>query len=321
HPFNKNSTLPHFDDPSEESLVAYLTASRSMAFTLGDHIFTLKMATNYPHGPNGARSREKATTKEDVMDGINRMSYIERVDKEIGQDPELILAKEVAIVVDKATGEGYLVRDLSFMNDGNYYLPALSIPYIGRKIAELNRMSPEAFWAKHYAALLGKSKAKLLLRYGLQMETPNPQNIFIQLDSNLRPTGVLVFRDLSDTILIEGVAKGLGEEETLKKDADVGVENGHKIRPYWPNSAWGFSEGGNSFSQLTLDRWRIIHDNAYKQEIEQTLGVDLSQFANIDDNIKFNLLMRSEVFQKKLGEYREELKKKERARHARGEAS
>lgn len=308
HPYNTKDTVPHYNDPQQTTLSTYATASRSLAIILGKNIFTLKMPTDHPHGPDVPASKKKGTVKEDITDGINRMSYIARVDRKIGQDPTLILAKEVATVADKKTGEGYLFRDLSFMNDGHYYLPALSIPYAGRKIAWLNHQEPELFWKKHYAEVLGRAKAKLLLRYGLQMETPNSQNMLIQLDHDLRPTGVIVFRDISDTVLVDGVARGLGEELTLRQDAAKGVENAYEIKPYWSNSAWKFNQAGDdSFDQDTLNQWGWAHDKAYVEELGKALDMDLSQFTWIDQNPDFDKLMSSYPVQLKLKAYRQKL--------------
>lgn len=311
HPYNNVQALPHFHDKVDSRIIAYQTASRSLAVRIGNEFYTLKMATDRPHGPKGQYQPSKASTKEDIMDGINRMSYVERVDSEIGLDPQLLLAKEVAMVADKKTGEGYLFRDLSFMKSGNYYLPALSIPYVGREIAQHNGMTAEVFWKTAYAEILGRSKAKLLLRYGAQMETPNSQNMLIELDGDLKPTGRMVFRDISDTILITGVAEGLGEQATLEKDKAIGVENGNSLQPYWSNSAWRFNEAGDkSFSDTTLVEWGQAHDNAYKAEIEKALNVDLSQFTSVDNNPEFNTFMTSEIVQKKLRDYRSSLMKK-----------
>jgi hypothetical protein len=309
HPFNTLSTLPHFTETSTESLTTYQTASRSLALILGNNVYTLKMGADYPHGPKGQYQPAKASTKEDIVDGINRMSYVEKVDSKIGIDPTLILAKEIAMVADKKTGEGYLFRDLTFMNDGNYYLPALSIPYVGREIARLNNEEPNSFWEKNYAELLGRAKAKLILRYGLQMETPNSQNMLIQLDVNLKPTGVIVFRDISDTILIKAVAEGLGESATLQKDIELGVENGTSIMPYWSNSAWRFDEAGiDSFTNTTLQSWGRTHDIAYTQEIEKALSVDLSEFKNrVDNNTTFNKFMSTDIVKQKLKKHRQQL--------------
>ena len=140
-----------------------------------------------------------------------------------------------------------------------------------------------------YAELLGRSKAKLMLRYAAQMGTPNSQNMLIEFDQNMNPTGRLVFRD---TILIEAVAEGLGESEVLTNDKKIGVENGKSIQPYWSNSAWRFDKAGSlSVSANALSDCRSTHDQAYKAEIENALGVDLSAFQTIDNNLQFNLFM------------------------------
>ncbi len=313
HPYNTVHSLPDAQEVSDGSVNAFLTASRSLAIQVGDEYYTIKMPTDYPHGPKGQYQPGKASTSEDILDGINRMNYFTRVDSEIGLDPDLILAKEVAMVADKETGEGFLFRDLSFMKSGNYYLPALSIPYVGREIAEKNGIPVEEFWQKAYAQLLGRSKAKLLLRYGAQMETPNSQNMLIELDKNLKPTGRMVFRDISDTVLIEGVASGLGETDVLKKDSENGVENAQIIQPYWSNSAWRFDEAGEkSFSKKTLINWGHAHNQAYLQEIESALGLDLSRFKNIilsrsgpvRQADEFDLFMSSSIARNKLKAYR-----------------
>jgi len=311
HPYNQSPQVPYFEKTSTDSLETYQTSSRSLAVILDQNVFTLKMGTDHPHGPQGEYQPNKASTREDINDGIGRMTYISNVESKIGSDPTLILAKEVAMVADKKTGEGYLFRDVSFMNDGNYYLPALSIPYAGREIAKIHNTDPNIFWEKHYAAALGRAKAKLLLRYGLQMETPNSQNILIQLDVNLMPTGVLVFRDISDTVLIKSVAEGLGEKETLEADKAHGIENSYLIKPFWQNSAWRFNEAGvNSFSTNQLIQWGLFHDEAYKKEIEKELSINLRSYLSVEDNPKFNMLMNSDIIKARLLNYRKILSQK-----------
>ena len=67
----------------------------------------------------------------------------------------------------------------------------------------------DSFWGRHYAEAVGRAKATLLVRYGLQYETPNPQNVLMQLDAELRPTGAIVLRDLGDVnSLMADVSEG-----------------------------------------------------------------------------------------------------------------
>jgi hypothetical protein len=308
HPFNQEKSLPYFKSKTVGALDAFETASRSLAFQLGNEYYSIKAPTDFPHGPKGVYQPDKSTTKEDINDAIHRMELIDKIESEIGTDPTLILAKEIVMVSEKKSGEGYLIRDLSFMKSGNYYLPAFSIPFVGREIALHNKATPEMFWKSAYAEVLGKAKAKLLLRYGLQMETPNPQNMLIELDSDLKPTARIVFRDISDTELVESVSLGLGDYDSLVNDNHHGVKNTKIISPDWRLSAWNFNTPGNGYFDFTIIDWGKTHDKAYKKEIENALGVDLSQFETLDKNINFYDFMSSDFVQKKLRNYRKRLK-------------
>ena len=75
---------------------------------------------------------------------------------------------------------------------------ALSLPFVGGPIARRHGVDPEGCWGQHFAEPVGRGKARLLARYGLWVETPNPQNLLVQLDRQLFPTGKLVFRDVGD---------------------------------------------------------------------------------------------------------------------------
>jgi len=317
HPFNKNASVPYFRALIENSVSAFQTASRSLTFKIGDDAYSIKMATDHPHGPNGPKEPKKATTKEDLIDGLNRSKYFERVEAEIGEDPMLILAKDVAFIEHKETGEGFLIRALSYFKSGHYYLPALSLPYVGRAIADHNGTHADLFWQKHYAAALGQAKAKFLLRYGAQMEFPHPQNILIELDRNLKPTGRIVFRDLSDTVLVDFVMIGLGESEVLASDRAAKVTNTREIQPNWRNSTYTLDDAGkDSIQSLTLSNWGGAHEKAYLFEIENALGVDLSEYRGPDSAEKLGTFLKSPLGQKHLQAYRERLKREHQMRQA-----
>jgi hypothetical protein len=310
HPFNEKDSVPYFSEPQAGTVEMEPTASRSMGFTTGHFSYTIKMGTSHPHGPYGPHDYEntKTNTLEDMIDGLHRMNYINRVEAEIGPEPDLILAKEIAFIEDKATGQGLLIRDYSFMKEGHYYLPAFALPFVGRRIAEHNGWNPDAFWKTNYAKVLGRLKARFLLRYGLQMETPNPQNILIELDGHLKPTGRLVFRDLSDTELVTSIAEGLGEAETLARDREAGVRNATVVRPKWENSSFHFNEAPQPYSQMTLLDWEYAHSEAFKKELETILGVDLGSLRLIDHTEKLMKLLRLPQLHERLRNYRQSLR-------------
>jgi len=112
-------------------------------------------------------------------------------------------------------GDGVLVRDLSCLLPDKRYLPAISIPYIGidprlscTRYGHVHEPDWQKHWGLHFAKRFGRAKAMLLMRYGLQMETPNCQNYLIELEASeggFLPTGCIVQRDLGDAQLIKTV--------------------------------------------------------------------------------------------------------------------
>jgi hypothetical protein len=176
---------------------------------------------------------------------------------------------------------GFVLRDLRAMKKGHHYLPALSIPYEGNAIAsELGTTMAELF-KKTYAEDLGRAKAMLLLRYGIQMSTPNPQNMLIELDENYKPTGKILFRDISDTRLIEPIAKHLAPEvrAALEIDQKAGFPIDQKIYPFWSNSSWRLDEAG--IPKKVVADWGESHDRSFAKTILEELG--LEDKLNIND--------------------------------------
>lgn len=276
HPFNTENHVPFLHEPAPKSFDVYFTASRSMSMTGPLRGFTIKVPTNRPHGPTGELQTGKADTSADVLSALLHSDHIRQRDKMLGMDDTLIVLPEVLTVADKKTNIGYVIRDVRQTDDGHYYLPALSIPYVGREIADINRANFEQFWGYFFARNLGIAKGKLLLRYGLQMETPNPQNMLIQLDRNLKPTGRIAFRDLSDAFFVEPVAKGLGFHEALAKDMQAEYPPVQQLKPFVSNSLWRLDEAGNkSVSPDAMHTWATAHNLAMIKYVLKELDLSL----------------------------------------------
>jgi len=155
-----------------------------------------------------------------------------------------------------------LVRDLRLFQDGHHYLPALSLPWVGRQIARRHGEPFAEFWGRHFAEPVGRAKARLVSRYGLWYETPNPQNVLVQLDRALQPTGALVFRDLGDTYCATDAFEARELPWTcLRSD----------LRPETQNSFWAFGETGErSVEAAVLADWYARHDRAYFGELAES---------------------------------------------------
>ena len=201
--------------------------------------------------------------REEVNDALVWVDLMARVDGMLGADPHLHVVKEVFGVLVPRSETAFLVRDLRGFQDGHYYLPALSIPWVGRQIARARDERFESFWGRHYAEAVGRAKARFFVRYGLQFETPNPQNVLVQLDARLRPTGTIVHARPRRRELRHRRA------ELLRLAVD-----GPATRPQAPRrrtpSGPSPRPGPNSVDGAALEDWYVRHDRAYFAELAQT---------------------------------------------------
>jgi hypothetical protein len=258
HPLNRDTSVAFHDAPAAETWQARYTSSRTLAVPGQEApLFSIKLPTDHPH-PDFVQP-EKTRLRQEVRDALEFARRVERIDAALGADPRLVVVREVLGALAPESESGFLVRDLRPLQDGSYWLPALSIPYSGREIARAHGAAFEEFWGRAYAEAVGRTKALLFARYGLQYDTPNPQNILVQLDSRLRPTGVIALRDLGDTapIVEDGLDPAL---PWLRMSADLAPET--------RNSFWAFDEADDrKVDPAVIDAWCERHDRAYLAEL------------------------------------------------------
>jgi hypothetical protein len=300
HPYNSADT-PFARAAVVENWPGRFTASRSVVVQdpRTGAAFSFKSPTNYPHRTE--LQNGKIDLSGDVKFSVYRTQHLDAVDARLGPDSKIILLKEIFAASRTAGGNGFVVRDLTPLQDGFYYFPALSIPYEGRRIAELNGVLFEEFWGNSYAKLLGESKARMLIRYGLQMETPNCQNMLLQLDRNLRPTGKLVFRDISDSDFVTPVARGMGMDELLETDHLLGFRPKDSLNPQTMNSLWRLDEAGDlSVPTEVLGAWAIQHDIAYVNEAKRLLNEYASGVMRVSTVQELDYFLKAEAGQRAL---------------------
>ncbi len=265
HPLNQDHSVAFSTSPAAERWTARFTSSRTLAVgdAPGAWPFALKLATSHPH--RAVCQPEKTRMRREVEEALQFAAHVAAVDARLGADPALILLTEALGVTVPGTETGFLVRDLRPLCDGNAYLPAFSIPFVGRAIAALHGREFAAFWGEAYAAPVGGAKARLLARYGLQYQTPNPQNILVQLDRRLRPTGAIVLRDLADTDFVTDSSRACGANWTRMTA---------KLSPETANSFWAFDQApGSPAGPTVLADWYARHDRAYLEELSAQRGL------------------------------------------------
>jgi hypothetical protein len=265
HPLNRDPSVAFSAEPAAERWGARFTSSRTLvvADPARARPFALKLATSHPH--TDVCQPEKTRMQKEVDEALQFAAHVRAVDARLGLDPELIVLCESIGVRVPNSETGFLVRDLARLCDGHVYLPAFSIPFVGRALAALAGREFAAFWGRAYAEPVGRAKARLLARYGLQYVTPNPQNILVQLDRRLRPTGAIVFRDLADTDFVTDAARACGAPWTRVTA---------KLAPETANSFWAFDQAPDSPADpKTLAHWYQRHDRAYLDELRRQRGL------------------------------------------------
>jgi hypothetical protein len=136
--------------------------------------------------------------------------------------------------------QGMTVREIGIMKrDGKYYLPGTAaLGAMGRDIATKNgAKDPSKYWKNHFMAAAGRATGELLRRTGLFPESNHAQNILIELDEKMRPTGRVIFRDLSDLHLEGNTFTAMGKVNELRRAGSKYVLGG---LPEFPGKkSWG----------------------------------------------------------------------------------
>eukprot|EP00918_Siedleckia_nematoides_P057288 GHVU01124945.1.p1 GENE.GHVU01124945.1~~GHVU01124945.1.p1 ORF type:complete len:544 (+),score=55.06 GHVU01124945.1:820-2451(+) len=294
----------------EKSVWVYATASRTVYHADPNRRgLAIKVGTNYVcRAPlrNGDRIPEcyqprKLHMETCVRWGIRNTRIMTEMDKLIGYDPQFTYAKEfffamVPSIYDaegklESHQNGFLLRDVSVLSDGYYYLPGFSVlsSQEGMRIAEkcgkregireptTAKDTYLKFWEIHFAKKIGELKAKLFLRYSLQLITPNPQNFLIQLDPDDEcPTGRMVLRDIEDADVFDNDMShaSLDEFKQLYDDDKNRIkQKSIEFLSNFDEMLVGWEENPVAITnELEFKPWRDAHFRGYVEEIERFLG-------------------------------------------------
>jgi hypothetical protein len=177
--------------------------------------------------------------------------------------------------------DGMVARDLGLLKkDGNFLLPAFAAlnEKAGAEIAKHNGSNnPLAFWKRHLLIPLAEAMAELRAYTGMSHTSPHSQNILVELDKNLRPTGKIVIRDMDFYVDPEvfDVIASRPEVSFLQSDRErivarnldrhegFSLQNGLKSIPSW-------------MTQQDYANWVVDYFDAYKNKFAEITGVDSS---------------------------------------------
>lgn len=179
------------------------SASRSMFFVNQGKAFSIKL-------PSSVHGEAKTDLRKSVIISRLRSDTISEVDARLGVDRGLITLLDVLSVADPASGNGFVVRSLERLQDGNSSVPGFAMkPYFERAARKM-RLPIEQVVEEYYARPYGMSLAKMLVRYGLLMVYAHDQNYLVRFTPEGLPLKEIAWRDLSDTQPVPWMLDAMG---------------------------------------------------------------------------------------------------------------
>lgn len=266
---------------SDPSLVTYRTASRSVVIFNRKNraFFSLKTGTDHTYG----LWQEKGLTGEQVERMFEFNEFIFSSVKGGALPSADLIPEPFAVTVNGLFGsngsqvsiaQGQIVRDLSSLKGTNIYLPAFVAvhPVFGPTIAWANgSQNPKEFWKENLFTPLGKTVAEFVWETAHELFSMHLQNVWIEFNSDLQPTGRVKIIDFGDTVPNEDLLRPLLALDSVKKlmatrdsefayhreireagtlDLQIGINKGSN--PYFSREE--SAELGNAFKEAAFHR-------------------------------------------------------------------
>jgi hypothetical protein len=179
--------------------------------------------------------------------------------------------------------DAFLFRNLNELKSGHYLLPAFAIlSEEGAEIARLNGShNAVEFWEQHFLKPLAFGMAELRARTGAEHTSPHTQNLLVELDSQMRPTGKVVVRDFD--FYIDELAFNKLNRVAKDKNGMIWPSGTQEIRFNLRN---GLNSLPSWFSDADYSNWVEKYFSYYKGRFSQVTGI--SQFKLFKEGIKKN---------------------------------
>lgn len=263
----------------QHHFVGYQTASRS--YIVEDPVTGAQFSVKSSTDVTGGKWNDKKQPVGEAFDGrlISNFLY-EQNQKRAFENFEVM--DEPAILKISSLDQAVVIRDVGKIKNTenkNFFVPGFAVLHeqLGQRIALANGSTdPHAFWTEHYIKATGQALGELAARTGLQFDSPHSQNFLVELDERLRPTGKIIFRDMSDLFLDVNFLKALDGEKgklltqfTQSKNklnfigAGFGPLHGN-IRPTW-------------VSNDQYKQWKDVFFDAFEAKFEDISGYDLKK--------------------------------------------
>ncbi len=122
--------------------------------------------------------------------------------------------------------------------------------------------------------MAGKALGELAARTGIQFDSPHSQNFLVEMDENMRPTGRLVLRDMSDLYVDKSFIKAIegGDANLLKR-----FNQAENVKSYIV-AAFGPLHGNAKpswVSERQYSTWKDVFFSQFEATFEEVSGYRL----------------------------------------------
>jgi len=209
-----------------------------------EYHFSMKTGVNFV-GFESQPGKDSIGIKDEWLVGCMRSDYMRQVEqlaRARGPLPsDFLIQTEIMMLLErrvtspsleKAGVDGLALREIWELEKANkVYFSPISIGFVGLDMRTLTEEFGSIddpvwcdFWRTNWAEQIGRAKALLMIRYGIQHANPNVQNSLLEFTAGDPPTGPVrvVIRDVADALLVREVAWALfGEDVACPQGRDA----------------------------------------------------------------------------------------------------
>ncbi len=265
----------------------YQTASRS--YIVEDPKKEIQFSVKSSTDKTGGYWADKKQPVGEADDSRLNADFLDEIAKKQSFE-HVIIMDEPAIMKIAAIDQAVVIRDLNDVNvekSGKIYVPGFSVLHdqTGKDIAAKNGSdNPYEFWTEHYVKAAGRALGELAARTGMQFDSPHSQNFLVELDSDYRPTGRIVLRDLADLYIYKDVT------DVIHPDAEKYFKRFSQKGNVLKSIAAGFGPlHGNSAPSWVSDaqyaQWKNVFFKEFEGEFTKVSGLQPNAYKSQEGSI------------------------------------
>ncbi|RZA08638.1 MAG: hypothetical protein EOP11_04245 [Proteobacteria bacterium] len=254
----------------------HFTSSRSLVLFDGDYDHAISMKASLPAAEGPFKNKEIHLKEFSAWSRLNK--YISSVVPG-GRTENMVLQHEPYGLGMKVGPyeDAFLFRDLSELtSEKKYLLPAFAVlnEKTGAAIAKLNGSDdPLKFWEKNLIEPLAKGMAELRAQSGAEHTSAHSQNLLVELDERMKPTGKVVLRDFDfyiDAPVLKKLNNAISDVKGVaatdgKQYHTFALRNGLQDLPSWMTEA--------DYGRLTQNYF-----DTYRARFNEVVGLPPDRF-------------------------------------------